>query len=140
MAGRTAAGGTAGSAAAAARPVVLSTEDLAVLSAIDTKLTTLHADLATTLHADVAGVPIQLTKVGEGPALGSAMLAAVGAGIYADLAEAAAEMVHTDRTIEPDQARHDEYAFWVDRYTELYPQVKDVMHQMSRHVGGHGQR
>jgi hypothetical protein len=24
----------------------------------------------------------------------------------------------------------------MDRYTELYPQVKDVMHQVARHVGG----
>ena len=46
------------------------------------------------MHAGVAGVPIELTRVGEGPALGSAMLAAVGAGLHADLGEAAAEMVH----------------------------------------------
>jgi hypothetical protein len=29
----------------------------------------------------------------------------------------------------------------MDRYTELYPQVKDVMHQVTRHVadgGSHG--
>jgi hypothetical protein len=26
----------------------------------------------------------------------------------------------------------------MDRYTELYPQVKDVMHQVARHVGGGG--
>jgi hypothetical protein len=26
----------------------------------------------------------------------------------------------------------------MDRYTELYPQVKDVMHQVTRHVAGGG--
>ena len=37
------------------------------------------------MHADVANIPISLTRVGEGPVLGSAMLAAVGAGIYPDI-------------------------------------------------------
>ena len=64
----------------------------------------------------------------ESPALGAA------------IPTAAAEMVHVERTIDPDPGRHQQYAFFMDRYTELYPQVKDVMHQMSRHVGGHGQR
>jgi FGGY-family pentulose kinase len=86
------------------------------------------------MHADVSNVPIQLTKVGEGPALGSAMLAAVGAGVYVDLAEAARNMVHEDRTIEPDQTRHEEYQFWVDRYNELYSAVKAEMHRVVRHV------
>jgi sugar (pentulose or hexulose) kinase len=45
-------------------------------------------------------------------------------------------MVHVERTIDPDRDRHEQYRFYMDRYTELYPQVKDVMHQMARHVGG----
>jgi sugar (pentulose or hexulose) kinase len=90
------------------------------------------------MHADVSNVPIQLTKVGEGPALGSAMLAAVGAGLYADLAEAADKMVHEDRTIEPDKARHEEYQFYMERYAELYPAVKDEMHKVVNHVAQQG--
>ena len=34
------------------------------------------------IHSDVANVPISLTRVGDAPALGSAILAALGAGIY----------------------------------------------------------
>ena len=49
---------------------------------------------------------------------------------------AAAEMVHVERTIEPDRERHERYAFFVDRYAELYPAVKDVMGQVTRHVAG----
>jgi sugar (pentulose or hexulose) kinase len=90
------------------------------------------------MHADVSYVPISLTKVGEGPSLGSAMLAAVGAGIYGNLKEAADQMVHTERTIEPDKARHDEYQFYVDRYSELYWAVRDEMHRMVHHVVGGG--
>jgi FGGY-family pentulose kinase len=96
------------------------------------------SDLWMQMHADVSNVPISFTKVGEGPVLGSAIIAAVGAGIYADLKEAAAKMVQTSRTIEPDQGRHDEYAFYVDRYSELYPAVKEEMHQAVRHVAASG--
>jgi FGGY-family pentulose kinase len=85
------------------------------------------------LHADISNVPIAFTKVGEGPVLGSAMLAAVGAGIHSDLKEASDKMVHTDRTIEPNQERHEQYQFYVDRYIEMYPKVKDEMHALVRH-------
>jgi FGGY-family pentulose kinase len=85
------------------------------------------------LHADISNVPISFTKVGEGPVLGSAMLAAVGAGMYPDLKAASDKMVHTERTIEPDQERHEQYQFYVDRYIEMYPKVKDEMHALVRH-------
>jgi FGGY-family pentulose kinase len=86
------------------------------------------------MHADVSNVPISFTKVSEGPVLGAAMQAAVGAGMYPDLPTAAAAMVHTERTIEPDRDRHEEYSFWVDRYIELYPSIKDVQHKVVRQV------
>jgi ribulokinase len=86
------------------------------------------------IHADVSGVPIQFTKVTDGPALGSAMLAAVGSGIYPDIASAARNMVHAAETIEPDPERHEAYRFYVDRYLETYPQMRELMHQTVRHV------
>jgi glycerol kinase len=51
--------------------------------------------------ADVCGVPVVRPEVTETTALGAAMLAAVGAGLFPDLAGAAAAMVHPDRTFEP---------------------------------------
>ncbi len=92
------------------------------------------SDLWMQMHADVSNVPISLTRVGEGPVLGSAMLAAVGAGIHPDLQTAAEHMVHTERTVEPDPARHAEYEFYVDKYIETYPRMKDLMHETVRHV------
>ena len=86
------------------------------------------------MHADVSNVPISFTKVSEGPVLGSAILAAVGAEIYPDVQTAAKEMVHTADTVEPDPRRHEEYKFYVDRYLETYPQMKELMHEMQRHV------
>jgi FGGY-family pentulose kinase len=86
------------------------------------------------MHADVSNVPISFTQVSEGPVLGSAILAAVGAEIYPDVQTAAKEMVHTADTIEPDPGRHEEYKFYVDRYLETYAQMKELMHEMQRHV------
>ncbi len=64
------------------------------------------------------------------------MLAAVGAGIYPDVHTAAENMVHVERQIEPDRGRHEEYRFYVARYVETYPKMKDLMHETVRHVAG----
>lgn len=91
------------------------------------------SDLWMQMHADVSNVPIAFTKVSEGPVLGAAMLASVGAGIYSDIPEAAENMVHTESTIEPNQEAHEAYQFYLERYIETYPQMKDSMHKMSQH-------
>ena len=90
------------------------------------------------MHADVSNIPISVTKESEGPVLGSAIMASVGAGIYPDVQTAADAMVHTERTIEPNQEAHEAYKFYVERYIETYPQMKESMHKMSRHeASGH---
>jgi FGGY-family pentulose kinase len=99
-----------------------------------------RSELWMQMHADVSNVPISLTRESEAPVLGSAMLAAVGAGIYPSVQAAAERMVHVERTIEPDPARHEEYRFYLDRYLETYPRMKDLMHQTTRHVAAGRER
>ena len=60
------------------------------------------SDLWMQMHADVSNLPVSFTEVPDAPALGSAILGAVGAGVYPDIHEAARNMVHTTDTIEPD--------------------------------------
>ena len=96
------------------------------------------SDLWMQMHADVSNVPITLTRVTEGPVLGSAILAAAGAGVYPDVVTAARSMVTVERTIEPDAARHEEYRFYVDRYIETFPLLRDTIHKTVRHVEGSG--
>jgi ribulose kinase len=86
------------------------------------------------IHADVSNLPITFTKAVDAAVLGSAILAAVGAGIYPNLQEAARHMVHTSHRIEPDQQRHEEYQFYVDKYIATYPQMRDLMHDVAQHV------
>jgi ribulose kinase len=86
------------------------------------------------MHADVSNLPISFTRVPEAPTLGSAILGAVGAGIYPGVHEAARNMVQAEGGIEPNQDAHEEYKFYVDKYIETYPRMKDLMHEVSHHV------
>lgn len=87
------------------------------------------------MHADVSNAPVQLTKVADGPSLGSAILAAVGAGIHPDVATAAKAMVQVVSTIEPNAEAHEKYQFLQQLYEATYPALKDLMHTMTRKVG-----
>ncbi len=53
------------------------------------------------IQADVYGGPVETVEVEEATALGAAMLAAIGAGIYRDVHEAIAAMVHVKDRWEP---------------------------------------
>jgi ribulose kinase len=92
------------------------------------------SDLWMQMHADVSNLPVSFTRVPEAPTLGSAILGAVGAGLYPDIQTAAENMVHVESQIQPDQATHEAYKFYVDRYIETYPRMKDLMHEVSHHV------
>ena len=86
------------------------------------------------IHADVSGVPITLTEVPDAPALGSAILAAVGAGLYPDVATAASKMVHVRDQIQPNPDAHEAYKFYVQQYIDTYPLLRDLIHATVRHV------
>ena len=42
-------------------------------------------------------------------------------------------MVQTESTIEPNLEAHEAYKFYLERYIETYPEMKDSMHKMSQH-------
>lgn len=68
------------------------------------------------LKADVLGVPVIRAAEAETGLTGAAIAAAVGAGIYADVAEAARAMVATDRVFDPRAALNDLFAERARRY------------------------
>ncbi|MCB0154324.1 MAG: xylulose kinase, partial [Anaerolineae bacterium] len=86
------------------------------------------------IHADVSNVPITLTEVADAPALGSAILAAVAAGLYPDVPSAAGQMVHTKRRIEPNPEAHEAYKFYVEQYISSYPPLQAMIQATTRHV------
>lgn len=85
------------------------------------------------IHADVSNVPIILTAVPDGPALGSAILGAVAAGLFSDVPSAAGQMVHVRERIEPDPAQHEAYTFYVDQYINTYPPLQALIQETVRH-------
>lgn len=84
------------------------------------------SDLWMQIHADVSGIPLTLTEVADAPALGSAILAAVAAGHYSSIEEAATVMVKITRQIEPDMKKHEEYKPLFAAYERAYPALKSI--------------
>lgn len=72
------------------------------------------------VHADTLGLPLILTEETEACALGSAILAAHGAGHFPTIDAAVAAMVRVARTVEPDMATHAAYAPIYARYRDAY--------------------
>ncbi len=83
------------------------------------------------IHADTAGVPLTLPRCPDAPGLGSAILAAVGAGHFATIDEGIEAMVAVDRVIEPDPARAAIYDGLYERYARLYPALKPLRAPLS---------
>lgn len=79
------------------------------------------------IHADVSGIPIRTTEVPEAVTLGAGVLAAVGAGLYASVAEAAAAMVRTSSVVEPDLAATEVYRPYLELYRDSYEAMRRLM-------------
>jgi ribulokinase len=94
-----------------------------------------HSPLFMQIYADVCGQPLQVTREPEASLLGSAVVAAVGAGLYPDLQSAARQMVAIERQFTPDPQRHADYAFFVRQYQDTYRQLRDLMRKMNERQG-----
>lgn len=74
--------------------------------------------------ADLYGCPVKTLESKEGPALGVAALAAVGAGLYKDVPEACAQLIRAGGVTEPEAENSKAYAPYYALYREIYPQLK----------------
>lgn len=90
-----------------------------------------RSELWLQIHADVCQVPIYTTAVAEATALGTAMCAAVGAGLFGSLPEAAEQMVTISREVLPDPDKRQLYDFLFDKYVRTYPALKEIMHALA---------
>lgn len=91
-----------------------------------------RSELWMQIHADVSGIPIQLTRVPDVAALGSAILAAVGVGVYPTIPEAAEQMVGFTRVIEPNWHKHEAYQPLLSAYRATYQGLKETLHRQAR--------
>jgi L-ribulokinase len=89
------------------------------------------------IYADVTGYPLHLIGSEQGPALGSAMHAAVAAGAYPDIHAAAEAMGRVRRDVyTPDPQRGEAYDALYEHYSRLHDHFgrggDDVMHELRR--------
>jgi sugar (pentulose or hexulose) kinase len=73
----------------------------------------------TQLLSDVLGRPVEVSTTPEASALGAAICAGVGAGVFADLEEGARTLTRVARICEPD-------AIDSAAYAEFYPAWNDL--------------
>ena len=76
------------------------------------------------IQADMFGTDIVTTNSSEGPALGVALLAGVGAGLYSTVPEACDATIRTVRRQAPDAANTAVYQRFYPVYQELYGALK----------------
>lgn len=74
--------------------------------------------------ADVLSCPVATTKSKEGPALGAAILAGVGAGIYQNVEEGCREVIGVNPSQPPIEENSLAYAKYYDIYRSLYPALR----------------
>jgi xylulokinase len=85
----------------------------------------------TQLKADVLGEPIRVTAVLAAAALGAAILAAVSAGLYLDVTQAAQAMVRYGRVTEPREGLHEVYTELRERYETTFEILRAAYHPRS---------
>lgn len=83
------------------------------------------------MQADVFNATIVTLENEQGPGLGAAMLAAVGCGWFANLAECAAAFVKQGRRFEPNAAAAEQYSRLFDVYRQVYAATKTLNERLA---------
>ena len=84
------------------------------------------SDAILSIVADVLGVPALRMEVGESSALGAALCAGVGSGMFSSLGEAIERMVHVRQSFAPDPKNREVYETMYRCYQSFYPRVADL--------------
>ena len=82
--------------------------------------------------ADLYNCPVKTASSSEGPALGVAILAMVGAGLYKSVPEACEAIVGVDKVQQPIAENIPEYEKYYRLYDEIYPSVKDKCAKLAK--------
>jgi xylulokinase len=83
-----------------------------------------RSELWRQIQADIFGLPLSVMAADEGPALGAALLAGVGAGLYRTVEEACSTVVKITGSTHPQTAAAATYEKYYEVYRALYPALK----------------
>ncbi len=78
------------------------------------------------IFANVLGIPLELVKTEQGPGYGAAMLAMVGCGQFAGVAEAAGRLVEVSETVEPEPELTARYEERYQIFRTIYPAMREI--------------
>lgn len=76
--------------------------------------------------ANIMNMKVDVIESEEGPALGGAMLAAVGCGEYPDVETIASKLVKVVDTVEPEEDLVKKYEGKYQKFRRIYPAVKEL--------------
>jgi autoinducer 2 (AI-2) kinase len=79
--------------------------------------------------ADVLGISVRVPRVKESTALGAAMFAGTGVGLYPDVATAAREVVSFEATVDPEADTHGRYEELYEDWIRVYKAQLEVVEQ-----------
>lgn len=83
------------------------------------------------LQADIYGCEIATIGSDQGPALGAAVMAGVGAGLYKSIPEACDAIISVTGRTEPNADRAKAYDDYYEVYRGMYPQIQGSCHRLS---------
>ena len=83
------------------------------------------------MQADIFGTPITTINSSEGPALGVALLAGVGTGVYSSVAQACDTAIKIKNVQEPVMELYDKYTKMYGLYGQLYRSLKKDFKDLS---------
>ena len=88
------------------------------------------------IKAAVIGRPITVIELPDAVAMGAALLAGIGAGVYQGLSEGHAQVRREESILQPDPAEHAFYERFVSEvYAPAYPTLRPL-HEAGRRVLG----
>ncbi len=77
--------------------------------------------------ADLLGRPVTIPEVSEGPALGAAICAAVGVGLYPTIEDGMRSMTRQALVLAPTKKTHQAYQEFYRRWRDLYDRIADLL-------------
>lgn len=80
--------------------------------------------------ANIMNLKVDVIESEEGPALGGAILAAVGCGEFASVEEAAGKLVKVVETVEPEPELTQKYERCYQKFRKIYPALKPVFREI----------
>lgn len=81
------------------------------------------------MQADIFNTPVVTLATEQGPGMGAAMIAAVGAGWFTDFEACTDVFVNHQEEVRPNPENVKRYDASYKLYREIYPTIKDLSHQ-----------